>query len=92
MTYGSLFPDANDDQIASLKQMGERWKQYEREGKWIYAQHPFWATGYTFWSLSGEAPDLFLDLSNSDLVIFKGDLNHRKLVSLSLSFATFNLR
>lgn len=79
MVYGSLFHSATDDQIASLKHMGQRWKQYEREGKWIYEQHPFWCTGYTFWSISNEAPDLFLHLSESDLVIFKGDLNHRKL-------------
>lgn len=31
------------------------------------------------WDLKNEAPDLFLHLSDSDLVLFKGDLNHRKL-------------
>ena len=45
----------------------------------MYEQHPFWCTGYTFWELLSEAPDLFLHLSRSDLVYFKGDLNHRKL-------------
>jgi len=56
-----------------------RIQQYEREGKWVYEQHPYWCTGYTFWELHSEAPDLFLHLSRSDLVYFKGDLNHRKL-------------
>ena len=45
----------------------------------IYEQHPFWCSGWTFWELPSEAPDLFLHLSHSDLVFFKGDLNHRKL-------------
>ncbi len=54
-------------------------QQYEKEGKWVYEQHPFWCAGYTYWDLHSEAPDLFLHLSRSDLVIFKGDLNHRKL-------------
>jgi hypothetical protein len=54
-------------------------QQYEKDGRWVYEQHPFWCTGYTFWDLHSEAPDLFLHLSRSDLVFFKGDLNHRKL-------------
>ena len=45
----------------------------------MYEQHPFWCTGFTYWELFNEAPDLFLHLSRSDLVIFKGDLNHRKV-------------
>ncbi|KAH9486240.1 Damage-control phosphatase [Psilocybe cubensis] len=79
MVYGQLFPKASDAERESLRRLGLRWKQYEKEGKWVYEQHPFWCTGYTFWDLHSEAPDLFLHLSRSDLVIFKGDLNHRKL-------------
>jgi hypothetical protein len=79
MVYGQLFPKASDVEMESLRRLGRRWKQYEKEGKWVYEQHPFWCTGYTFWDLHSEAPDLFLHLSKSDLVIFKGDLNHRKL-------------
>ncbi|KAK0521196.1 Hairy/enhancer-of-split with YRPW motif protein 2 [Tilletia horrida] len=77
--YASLFPTASDTDVASLRQMAQRWKSYERKGQFVYEQHPFWCTGYTFWSLHAEAPDLFLHLAGSDLVIFKGDLNHRKL-------------
>ncbi|KAG6873219.1 hypothetical protein C0995_001573 [Termitomyces sp. Mi166 len=79
MCYGQLFPKATDLELESLRRLGQRWKQYEKEGKWVYEQHPFWCTGYTFWEMHSEAPDLFLHLSRSDLVFFKGDLNHRKL-------------
>jgi hypothetical protein len=74
MVYGHLFHEASDEELASLKKMGQRWKQYEKEGKWVYEQHPFWCTGYTFWDLKSEAPDLFLNLADSELVIFKGSL------------------
>ncbi|KAF8481892.1 hypothetical protein DFH94DRAFT_793144 [Russula ochroleuca] len=79
MVYGHLFPKATEQERESLRRLGLRWKQYERDGKWVYEQHPYWCTGYTFWELHSEAPDLFLHLSRSDLVYFKGDLNHRKL-------------
>ncbi|KAF8487792.1 hypothetical protein JB92DRAFT_3020399 [Gautieria morchelliformis] len=79
MVYGQLFPHASEIELESLRRLGQRWKQYVKEGKWVYEQHPFWCTGYTYWDLHTEAPDLFLHLSQADLVIFKGDLNHRKL-------------
>lgn len=79
MTYGALFPDASSKEVESLRTLGKRWKQYEKEGKWVYEQHPFWCSGYTFWELPAEAPDLFHYLCESNLVLFKGDLNHRKL-------------
>jgi len=79
MVYGQLFPKASEVELASLRHLGARWKQYEKDKVWVYEQHPFWCTGYTFWDLHSEAPDLFLHLSRSDLVFFKGDLNHRKL-------------
>lgn len=77
--YGHLFPDATPMEMESLRALGERWKSYEDAGIWVYEQHPFWTTGYTFWALPEEAPDVFHELSKSNLVIFKGDLNHRKL-------------
>ncbi|TCD63178.1 hypothetical protein EIP91_005875 [Steccherinum ochraceum] len=79
MVYGQLFPKATAQEKEGLKRLGLRWKKYVQEGRWVYEQHPFWCTGYTFWEMRNEAPDLFLHLSKSDLVIFKGDLNHRKL-------------
>ena len=36
--------------------------------------------GFTFSLLRGEDPDLYRSLSEASLVIFKGDLNYRKLV------------
>ena len=50
-TYGQLFSEASDAEMESLRTLGQRWKQYEKEGKWKYEAHPFWCTGYTFVSL-----------------------------------------
>jgi hypothetical protein len=82
MVYGQLFEEATEAEWDSLRTLGHRWKQYEKEGKWRYEAHPFWCTGYTFWDLHSEAPDLFQHLSESDLVIFKGDLNHRMFLTV----------
>lgn len=43
-------------------------------------EHPFWTSGSDFHEMPREAPELFDLLGKSALVIFKGDLNYRKLV------------
>ena len=43
--------------------------------------HPFWTKSCSFQSLPETEPELFQDLQSSGLVIFKGDLNYRKLLN-----------
>lgn len=44
MVYGHLFPNADEDEMESLRTLGRRWKNYVKEGQWIYEAHPFWIT------------------------------------------------
>ncbi len=48
-------------------------------GKIAITQHWFWTTGSAFSEMPSRARDLLKYLSRRDLVIFKGDLNYRKL-------------
>ncbi len=51
--------------------------RFEEEGKLELSSHPFLASGQLY---SRIPRDLAEDLSGADLVIFKGDLNYRRLV------------
>ncbi|KAI9004983.1 hypothetical protein DFJ74DRAFT_612633 [Hyaloraphidium curvatum] len=57
-----------------------RWKGYLQRGEWVLREHRFWCSGFAFWHIAERAPDLFEQLNASHLIIFKGDLNYRKLV------------
>ena len=41
--------------------------------------HKFWTSPHHFWRISEIAPDLFTELKKSRILIFKGDLNGRKM-------------
>ncbi len=71
----SVFPTREDlDQLVGMIR-----KQFD-SGAVSVGQNSFWTTASSFYSMPTEAPKLFEDLKASDLVIFKGDLNYRKLV------------
>jgi hypothetical protein len=62
-------------QIAS-----KRWKQHIQNGQWIIQTHRFFTLPYDYSQMQQISPELYSTMSQSKLVIFKGDLNYRKLV------------
>ena len=64
----------------TLQALGARWSEYLSTGSVRLHKHMFWTTCYEYASMEGVAPNLYHSLSSAYLVIFKGDLNYRKLV------------
>ncbi|KAL1920086.1 uncharacterized protein VTP21DRAFT_1232 [Calcarisporiella thermophila] len=62
----------------NLITLGQRWKSYIDQGLWYVRTDRFWTLGFAFWELVNQ-PALWEDLKQSQLLIFKGDLNFRKL-------------
>ncbi|KAK4687596.1 damage-control phosphatase, subfamily III, partial [Tremellales sp. Uapishka_1] len=65
----------------SLDPVGRLLRSHFSKGEISVMDHPFWTTASPFQSLPTEAPDLYANLCQSDLVVFKGDLNYRKLTN-----------
>lgn len=63
----------------SAGQVATKWSSYLSDGRWKIYNKKFWTTGYDFHEMSKIDPDLYSQLSKASLIIFKGDLNYRKL-------------
>lgn len=66
------------DQI--LIRYGDKWKDYFSAGKWQIFSDPFWTYPHDFSLMKKDDKSLYSELADSHLIIFKGDLNYRKLV------------
>ncbi|PBP16275.1 putative DUF89 domain protein [Diplocarpon rosae] len=66
-------------EIDELAFLFSEWSGLHAEGELMLRSNRFWTEGGSFWRLPGTAPRLYEDLKESELVIFKGDLNYRKL-------------
>ncbi|KAH1486704.1 hypothetical protein LV164_008413 [Aspergillus fumigatus] len=62
-----------------LDQLVPRLRKLFQSGAITTTSDPFWTTPFSFHEMPTKAPALFKELQNSYLVIFKGDLNYRKL-------------
>ena len=62
-----------------LMKCGQRWRDYLDAGIWTYKASSFWTLPHAYFNMKEVAPALYQELSSADLLIFKGDLNYRKL-------------
>lgn len=69
-----------ENPLEHCKNFGERWKRLLNSGKWEVTAESFWCLGLSYSDMPSIDPELFAKLKTSSLVIFKGDLNYRKLV------------
>ncbi|KAL6308789.1 DUF89 domain-containing protein [Sparassis latifolia] len=84
-------PSGLSDARAHLREMVERWAAYLDSGVFELAvpretplgasnvKADFWTSPWPYWNMQELAPEVFEGLKHSGLVIFKGDLNFRKL-------------
>lgn len=66
-------------QISELSFLFQHWSTLHREGQLMIRPNLFWTGPGSYWRLPKTDSSLYEDLRESELVIFKGDLNYRKL-------------
>jgi uncharacterized protein with ATP-grasp and redox domains len=68
-----------EKEVIELSFLFERWAGFHQEGQLRLRGNRFWTEGGSYWRLPTSDSRLYDDLKESQLVIFKGDLNYRKL-------------
>ncbi|KAA8647628.1 hypothetical protein EYZ11_003241 [Aspergillus tanneri] len=71
----------SEKELSEVKFLFDQWTQLHQDGKLIIRPHAFWTAPGGYWRMPHVAPDLFDNLKESELVLFKGDLNYRKLTN-----------
>ncbi|KAI8972554.1 DUF89 domain-containing protein [Trametes punicea] len=88
---GAPASQSTEESRKHLFQMVKRWESYIESGVFELSvpidsplgasdkKADFWTSPYPYWNMEVLAPELYGFLQDSSLVIFKGDLNFRKL-------------
>ena len=69
----------SEKEADDLSFLFERWSSFHQEGQLLIRPNRFWTEAGSYWRLPKMEPRLYEDLMESELVVFKGDLNYRKL-------------
>lgn len=71
----------SDAEVENMQFLFQEWVTHHAEGRLVMRPNRYWTAAGSFWRLPHEEPELHKDLQESELVIFKGDLNYRKLTA-----------
>lgn len=71
----------SDQEAANMDAVFSHWSGLHQDGKLIIRPNRAWTGPGSYWRLPHMEKDLVEDLRQSELVLYKGDLNYRKLVS-----------
>ncbi|KAL5245229.1 hypothetical protein ACI65C_012639 [Semiaphis heraclei] len=70
----------NECTSRALQKIGNRWANYYSTGKFVIECEEFWTLPHCYSAMATEDSELYKKLASSQLLIFKGDLNYRKLI------------
>lgn len=80
----------SDTEADELSFLFQEWSTFHMEGQLVLRPNRFWTHPGSYWRLPHTDKELYEDLKTSELVIFKGDLNYRKLTA-DVSYLDYSL-
>ena len=78
---GQIPAPLSEKESSDLSFLFQHWAQLHADGQLLLRPNLFWTSAQSYWHLPQSEPRLYEDLKDSELVIFKGDLNYRKLTA-----------
>ena len=69
----------SEKEVEELSFLFQHWSGLHQEGQLVIRPNLFWTQAGSYWRIPKSEPELYKDLKESQLVVFKGDLNYRKL-------------
>lgn len=88
--HGRTPPPLADAEVDQLAFLFAEWSRFHADGRLVLRPNRVWTGPGSFWRLPAEAPEVVEDLQKAELVVFKGDLNYRKLTG-DVSILLFSL-
>ncbi|EMG48298.1 hypothetical protein SBY92_003218 [Candida maltosa Xu316] len=73
-----FYPEIHAKDPKAIKLVHDELQNYYKNYQLIINHDPFWTLDYNYWSIP-KFTKLYDELKKSNLIIFKGDLNYRKL-------------